>query len=118
MKVVEDKSRLFASQETECHELKVSPDSEEILKVWVKQPTWLQVEQALGTLMKIDASQNIDINIDKLYRYMVEEFVEKTEPILTPIEMLRLSPYVGAQLKEILPNPFGDMMEVDTKKAI
>ena len=71
-----------------------------------------------GTLMKIDASQNIDINIDKLYRYMVEEFVEKTEPILTPIEMLRLSPYVGAQLKEILPNPFGDMMEVDTKKAI
>ena len=118
MKVVEDKSRLFASQETECHELKVSPDSDEIMKVWVKQPTWLQVEQALGSLMKFDASQNIDINIDKLYRYMVDEFIEKTEPSLSPIELLRLSPYVGAQLKEILPNPFGDMMEVDTKKGM
>jgi len=117
MKVVEDKSRLFASQETECHELKVSPDSDEIMKVWVKQPTWLQVEQALGTLMKVDASQNIDINVDKLYRYMVDEFVDKTEPSLSSLELLRLSPFVGAQLKEILPNPFGDMMEVDTKKA-
>jgi hypothetical protein len=117
MKVVEDKSRLFASQETECHELKVSPDSDEILKVWVKQPTWLQVEQALGTLMKVDTSQNIDISIDKLYRYMVDEFIDKTEPSLSSLELLRLSPFVGAQLKEILPNPFGDMMEVDTKKA-
>jgi hypothetical protein len=117
MKVVEDKSRLFASQETECFELKVSPDSDEILKVWVKQPTWLQVEQALGTLMKVDASQKIDINIDKLYRYMVDEFIEKTEPSLSSLELMRLSPFIGSQLKEILPNPFDDMMEVDTKKA-
>jgi hypothetical protein len=117
MKVVEDKSRLFASQETECFELKVSPDSDEILKVWVKQPTWLQVEQALGTLIKVDASQKIDINIDKLYRYMVDEFIEKTEPSLSSLELMRLSPFIGSQLKEILPNPFDDMMEVDTKKA-
>ena len=117
-KVVSDKNKLFAAVNTECHHLKVSPDSEEHLKVWVKQPTWLQVEQALGTLMKVDASQNIDINIDKLYRYMVEEFVEKTEPSLSSLELLRLSPFIGTQLKEILPNPFGDMMEVDTKKEI
>tara|TARA_Y100001937_G_C7054752_1_gene300859 strand:+ start:641 stop:1009 length:369 start_codon:yes stop_codon:yes gene_type:complete len=117
MKVVEDKSRLFASHETECFELKVSPDSDEILKVWVKQPTWLQVEQALGTLMKVDANQKIDINIDKLYRYMVDEFIEKTEPSLSSLELMRLSPFIGSQLKEILPNPFDDMMEVDTKKA-
>ena len=117
MKVVEDKSRLFAKSDTECHELRVSPDSDDILKVWVKEPTWLQVEQALGTLMKVDGNQQLDINMDKMYRYMIEEFVEKTEPSLSPIEMLRLSPYVGAQLKEVLPNPFGEMMEADTKKA-
>ena len=40
---------------------------------------------------------------------MVENFVEKTEPQLRSIELLRLSPYVGAQLKEILPNPFNDL---------
>ena len=117
MKVVEDKSRLFAKQDTECHELRVSPDSDDILKVWIKEPTWLQVEQALGTMMKDDANQQLDINMDKMYRYMIEEFVEKTEPSLSPIEMLKLSPYLGSQLKVILPNPFGDSMEADTKKV-
>lgn len=117
MKVVEDKSRLFAKQDTECHELRVSPDSDDILKVWIKEPTWLQVEQALGTMMKVDANQQLDINMDKMYRYMIEEFVEKTEPSLSPIEMLKLSPYLGSQLKVILPNPFGDSMEADTKKV-
>ena len=118
MKVVEDKSRLFAKQDTECHELRVSPDSDDILKVWIKEPTWLQVEQALGTMMKVDANQQLDINMDKMYRYMIEEFVEKTEPSLSPIEMLKLSPYLGSQLKVILPNPFGDSMEADTKKSV
>lgn len=117
MKVVEDKSRLFAKSDTECHELRVSPNSDDILKVWIKEPTWLQVEQALGTLMKVDGNQQLDINMDKMYRYMIDEFIEKTEPSLSSIEMLRLSPYIGTQLKEILPNPFGEMMEADTKKA-
>ena len=36
---------------------------------------------------------------------MVENFVVKTEPNLTTIDILRLTPYVGNQLKEILPNP-------------
>jgi len=118
MKVVEDKSRLFAKTKTECFELRVSPDSDDILKVWIKEPTWLQVEQALGTMMKVDGNQQLDINMDKMYRYMIDEFVEKTEPSLSSIEMLKLSPYVGAQLKEVLPNPFGESMEADTKKAV
>ena len=117
MKVVEDKSRLFARKDTECHELRVNPDSDDILKVWIKEPTWLQVEQALGTLMKVDGNQQLDINMDKMYRYMIDEFIEKTEPSLSSIELLKLSPYIGAQLKVILPNPFGDTMEADTKKA-
>ena len=62
MKVVEDKSRLFAKSDTECHELRVSPDSDDILKVWVKEPTWLQVEQALGTLMKNQQTNNVGGN--------------------------------------------------------
>ena len=47
---------------------------------------------------------------------MVENFVEKTEPQLTTIDMLRLNPYIGNQLKEILPNPFGDLLGADEGK--
>jgi len=116
-KVVSDKNKLFAAVNTECHHLKVSPDSEEYLKVWVKEPTWLQVETALSSVLNIDSkSQNFDLDLNKMYRYMVDNFVEKTEPSLSTIDMLRLNPYIGNQLKEILPNPFGDIMGDDEGK--
>ena len=113
--VVNDKSMLFARTETECHELKVSPDSDEIMKVWVKEPTWLQVEQAMSSVMNINPeSQTMDLDLNKMYRFMVENFVDRTEPALASVDLLRLSPYLGSQLKEVLPNPFEDMMGADT----
>ena len=79
--VVSDKNKLFVAVETECHHLKVEPDSDEILKVWIKEPTWLQVEQALSTVLNVDAqSQEFDLDLNKMYKFMVEEFIEKTEP--------------------------------------
>ena len=109
-KIVSDKTKLFIASDSECHEIKVSPDSDEVLKVWIKQPTWLQVEQALSTVMNIDsAAQSMDIDLNKMYRYMVSNFIDRTEPSLSSTELLRLTPYVGNQLKEILPNPLEDL---------
>ena len=51
-KAITDKSRLFAAVNTECHHIRVAPDSDEYLQVWIKEPTWLQVEQALSSVMK------------------------------------------------------------------
>ena len=114
--IVNDKNMLFARTESECHELKVSPDSDQVLKVWVKEPTWLQVEQALSSVMQLsEDSMNLDLN--KMYRFMAEEFIDKTEPSLSTTEILRLSPFIGEQLKDILPNPFTDLMEADTGKV-
>lgn len=113
--IVNDKNRLFAAIETECHVLRVDDTSEDVLKVWVKEPTWLQVEQALGTVMKLDAeTQSLDLDLNKMYKFMVENFIEKTEPQLNTLELMRLSPFIGAQLKEVLPNPFDDLMGADT----
>ena len=111
--IVNDKNMLFARTESECHELKVSPDSEQVLKVWVKEPTWLQVEQALSSIMKMDEKEGMQLDLNAMYKFMAENFVEKTEPSLNGMELLRLSPYIGAQLKEILPNPFMDLLGDD-----
>ena len=113
-KIVSDKNRLFARAATECHQIRVAPDSDEYLQVWVKEPTLLQVEQALSSVMDMDAQgQTMGINLNKMYRYMVENFVEKTEPQLSTTDLIRLNPYIGAQLKDILPNPFMDVMGDD-----
>ena len=116
-KIISDKSALFALTEATEHYVKVSPETEEYLKVWVKEPTWLEAEKALNSVMKIDQrTQSFDIDLQAMYRYMVENFIEKTEPTLSTLDMLRLSPYVGNQIKEILPNPMSMMQEDEEKK--
>lgn len=116
-KVIKDKNVLFALQEPTLHYVKVAPDQEEYLQVWVKEPTWLETEKALNSVMKIDTrTQNLDIDLNAMYRYMVENFISKTEPSLSTLDMLRLSPYIGNQLKEILPNPMSMMQEDEGKK--
>lgn len=115
-KVVENKSLLFAATEAKCHFVKVAPNVEEYLKVWVKEPTWLQVEQAMNSIMKIDSkSGGMDIDLKAMYNYAIDNFIEKTEPSLSKVDLIRLSPFVGNQLKEILPNPLQTMTGDEVK---
>jgi len=115
-KIITDKSVLFALTEPTLHYVKVAPESDEYLKVWVKEPTWLEVDKAMNSLMKINSrTQAMDIDLNAMFKYMVENFIVKTEPTLSTIDILRLTPYVGNQLKEILPNPL-DSMSGDEEK--
>ena len=115
-KIVTDKSVLFALTEPTLHYVKVAPESDEYLKVWVKEPTWLEVDKAMNSMMKIDAKrQDMDIDLNAMFRFMVENFIVKTEPSLSAIDILRLTPYVGNQLKEVLPNPFMALEEDEEK---
>jgi hypothetical protein len=114
--IVSNKNVLFALTEPTLHYIRVAPESEEYLKVWVKEPTWLEVDKAMNSMMKIDAKrQDMELDLNAMFRFMVENFVVKTEPSLSAIDMLRLTPYIGNQLKEILPNPF-ETLEGDEEK--
>jgi len=116
-KVVTNKSDLFIKTETEPQYVRVHPDKEEYLKIWVKEPTWLQVEQAMTSVMKLNSkTQEMDIDLNAMYRFIVDNFIEKTEPSLSAVEILKLNPYVGSQLKEILPNPLAGFSQGDEEK--
>jgi DNA polymerase elongation subunit (family B) len=115
-KIVSDKSVMFALTEAKSHYVQVAPDSEEYLKIWIKEPTWLEVEKAMNSMMNIDAkSQSFDLDLNAMYRYMIDNFITKTEPSLSTVDLIRLTPFVGNQIKEILPNPF-EMMSGDEEK--
>ena len=106
-KLVMDKNKLFATDEAEMHEIRIAPDSEEYLRVWVRQPTYFELEKAQMKLFNVNMKkQDVDFDMADLQRYMFETFIEKTEPSLSTIEMLRVSPFVGQQIKAILPDPF------------
>ena len=69
----------------------MAEDRDEYLKVWVKEPTWLEVDKAMNSLMKVDAkNQNFDLDLNAMYRYMVENFIVKSEPSLSTVDLLRL----------------------------
>ena len=117
-KIVSDKALLFAATEPKLYYLKISEDSEEHLKIWIKEPTWMQVEAAMASVMKINPkTQEMDIDLNNLYHYMIDNFLEKTEPHLGKVDLIRLSPYLGSQLKDILPNPLQDLAGDDTKNG-
>ena len=112
-KIVADKTKLLSRTESKLHYVKIAKDSEEHLKVWVKEPTFLQLEQAQMKMFNINmAEKDVQFDISEVYRYLFDAFVDKTEPVLTPLDLLRLNPYVGNQIKAILPDPF-NIMEVD-----
>lgn len=118
-KTVSNKNSLFATAEPTLHHVSIAPDSDEYLKVWIKEPTFLQLEKAQAKLINLNSRTNdISLEMDTLFRYLWEAFVEKTEPALTTIEVLRLKPYVGNQLKEILPDPFNYAGDEDLKENI
>ena len=112
-KIATDKSKLLVSRQSTEHYVRIAPGSDEYLKVWIKEPTFLQLEQAQMKLFDFNAgSQEVNLDMSEVYRYLWDAFVEKTEPALSAMEVLGLNPYIGNQIKEILPNPFG-MMEID-----
>ena len=65
-KIVSDKSLLFAANEPKEYYLKIAENSEEYLKIWVKEPTWLQVEAAMASVMKVNPKTGdiIDVTFD------------------------------------------------------
>ncbi len=117
-KTVKNKSSLFATTESTLHYIRVAPDSDEYLKVWIKEPTFLQLEKAQAKLINLNSrTQDISLEMDTLFRYLWEAFVDKTEPQLSPVEFIRLTPYVGNQIKEILPDPFALEGDEDLKES-
>tara|TARA_B100000424_G_scaffold271667_1_gene275671 strand:+ start:31461 stop:31838 length:378 start_codon:yes stop_codon:yes gene_type:complete len=112
-KIATDKSKLLVTRQSTEHYVRIAPGSDEYLKVWIKEPTFLQLEQAQMKLFDFNSgSQEINLDMSEVYRYLWDAFVEKTEPALSAMDVLGLNPYIGNQLKEILPNPF-TIMETD-----
>ena len=112
-KIATDKSKLLVSRQATEHYVRIAPGSDEYLKVWIKEPTFLQLEKAQMKLFDFNSgSQEINLDMSEVYRYLWDAFVEKTEPALSAMDVLGLNPYIGNQLKEILPNPF-TIMETD-----
>tara|TARA_R100001510_G_C7593608_1_gene162506 strand:- start:523 stop:885 length:363 start_codon:yes stop_codon:yes gene_type:complete len=108
-KIADPMSLLVNSQAVE-HEIRADEeDPDVVVKVWVKELSFMQLQEAIKTFVSISADGSIDIDLAQYWKYMFAEGIEKTEPRLSIPQMLSLRPYIATQITALLPQP-QDMM--------
>ena len=65
----------------------------------------MQMQNAIKTFVNIKGDGGIDIDLASYWKHMFTECIERTEPRLTPTQMMQLQPYVAQQLTALLPQP-------------
>lgn len=104
--VVSDINRLMAAPTAVEHVLNVDPDDESaVMKVWVKDLTFLKMQEAIKSFVSITGGGNVDLDLAGYWKYMMKECIERTEPNLSMTQLMGLNSHVGQQLTALLPQP-------------
>ena len=104
-KIADPMSLLVNSQAVE-HEIQADEnDPDVVMKVWVKELSFMQLQDAIKTFVNLSAAGSVDIDLANYWKYMFAEAVEKTEPRLTIPQMLSLRLFIANQITALLPQP-------------
>mgnify|MGYP003658174726 CR=1 FL=1 len=104
--LVDSAISLLVNTTAKEHMISASPDNPELgLKVWVRELSFMQMQNAIKTFLNITAQGGVDIDLASYWKHMFAECIEKTEPRLTPAQMMQLQPFVAKQITALLPQP-------------
>jgi len=104
-KIADPMSLLVNSQAVE-HEIRADEnDPDVVVKVWVKELSFMQLQEAIKTFVNITTEGSVDIDLANYWKYMFAEAIDKTEPRLTIPQMLSLRPFIANQITALLPQP-------------
>ena len=88
------------------HMIRADPNNPDIgLKIWVRELSFMQMQNALKTFVNIGTDGSIDIDLASYWKHMFAECIEKTDPRITPTQMMQLNPFVAGQITALLPQP-------------
>ena len=104
-KIADPMSLLVNSQAVENEIQADENDPDVVMKVWVKELSFMQLQDAIKTFVNLSAAGSVDIDLANYWKYMFAEAVEKTEPRLTIPQMLSLRPFIANQITALLPQP-------------
>lgn len=106
MTKIAEASRLLVNSTATEHEIQADEqDDELVVKVWVKELSFMQLQQAIKSFVTLSANGGVDIDLAAYWKYMFAEAIEKTEPRLTIPQMLSLRPFIANQITALLPQP-------------
>jgi len=104
--LVDNAASLLVTTNANEHMVRADPDNPDIgLKVWIREISFIQMQNAIKTFLNITATGGVDIDLAAYWKHMFAECIEKTEPRLTPTQMMQLQPFVAQQITALLPQP-------------
>jgi len=104
--LVDSVTSLLITTTAKEHMVRVDPDNPDVgLRVWVRELSFMDMQNAIKTFFSISSSGDIDIDLAAYWKHMFSACVEKTEPRLTPAQLMQLQPYVAQQITALLPQP-------------
>jgi hypothetical protein len=92
----------------------VDPDNDDIImEVWIRDINFFDVQNAAQSMFIIQDDGNASLNLEGYWKYAFSNWVVRSNPSLTPDEMLELNAYAGDQIAHILPKPdqLAEMMQ-------
>jgi hypothetical protein len=102
-KIVEDISSLLVRNGATEHEIAIDADS--IMKVWVRDISFLDGQNAIKEVVDITPSGDVNIDMAGYWRYMLAKCVERTEPQLSKAQLYALKPEIAVKITVLLPQP-------------
>lgn len=106
-KIIESIDSLLVSTGTVAHDIEVDPENNPgaILRVWIKEMSFLQVQKAIKEVVSIDQNGSVNIDLAGYWKYMLTECVDHTEPAMSKVQMFALKPEIANKITDLLPQP-------------
>jgi hypothetical protein len=111
--VIANKNLLMRKHDEVKHEVRVDPDDPDlVMEVWIRDTSFFDIQKAGQEMFDITKDGQMSLNLEGYYRYAFTNWVIRTNPNLSPDELLKLTGYVGEQISALLPSPneLGEMM--------
>jgi len=106
MPKIADPMSLLVNNQATKHEIRADEEDEDVIvEVWVKELSFMQMQDAIKTFVAISTDGNVDIDLGNYWKYMFVNAIDKMEPRLTIPQMLSLRPFIANQITALLPQP-------------
>jgi len=89
------------------HEIEIDPEDQPglMLKVWVKELSFMEMQEAVKQFVSMSTTGEVDIDMAKYWKYIFIKCIEKTEPEMSKTQMLALKTSAAVKIASLLPQP-------------
>ncbi len=104
--LITDIDSLLVSSGTTPHDIVVDPDDPDtVLRVWVKELSFLQVQDAIKEVVNITPEGEVSVDLGGYWKYMMNICIDRTEPKMAMAQLYALKPAIANQIIAVLPQP-------------